>query len=139
MIQKDIRRLAVYGKKTGLLTKEDEIYTINRLLELFELDELEDLDEPALAEVEKTGVEDLEDILSGMLDYAYEKGILKENGVVYRDLFDTKIMSLLMPRPGEVIKTFRNFMRKSLWRARIIITNSAGILITSGVTESRRI
>lgn len=59
MIQKDIRRLAVYGKKTGLLTKEDEIYTINRLLELFELDELEDLDEPALAEVEKTGVEDL--------------------------------------------------------------------------------
>ena len=76
MIQKDIRRLAVYGKKTGLLTKEDEIYTINRLLELFELDELEDLDEPALAEVEKTGVEDLEDILSGMLDYAYDKGIL---------------------------------------------------------------
>ena len=75
MIQKDIRRLAAYGKKTGLLTKEDEIYTINRLLELFELDELEDLDEPALAEVEKTGVEDLEDILKGMLDYAYEKGM----------------------------------------------------------------
>lgn len=112
MIQKDIRRLAVYGKKTGLLTKEDEIYTINRLLELFELDELEDLDEPALAEVEKTGVEDLEDILSGMLDYAYEKGILKENGVVYRDLFDTKIMSLLMPRPGEVIKTFQELYEK---------------------------
>ena len=112
MIQKDIRRLAVYGKKTGLLTKEDEIYTINRLLELFELDELEDLDELALAEVEKTGVEDLEDILSGMLDYAYEKGILKENGVVYRDLFDTKIMSLLMPRPGEVIKTFQELYEK---------------------------
>ena len=112
MIQKDIRRLAVYGKKTGLLTKEDEIYTINRLLELFELDELEDLDEPALAEVEKTGIEDLEDILKGLLDYAYEKGILKENGVVYRDLFDTKIMSLLMPRPSEVIKTFQELYEK---------------------------
>ena len=70
------------------------------------------MDEPALAEVEKTGVEDLEDILSGMLDYAYEKGILKENGVVYRDLFDTKIMSLLMPRPGEVIKTFQDLYEK---------------------------
>ncbi len=70
------------------------------------------MDEPALAEVEKTGVEDLEDILSGMLDYAYEKGILKENGVVYRDLFDTKIMSLLMPRPGEVIKTFQELYEK---------------------------
>ena len=99
MIQKDIRRLVAYGLKTGLVAKEDEIYTTNRLLELFELDELEDLDEPGLAEVEKTETEDLEDILGGLLDYAYEKGILKENGVVYRDLFDTKIMSLLMPRP----------------------------------------
>ena len=112
MIQKDIRRLVAYSLKTGLVAKEDEIYTTNRLLELFELDELEDLDEQGLAEVEKTETEDLEDILGGLLDYAYEKGILKENGVVYRDLFDTKIMSLLMPRPGEVIKTFRELYEK---------------------------
>ena len=36
--------------------------------------------------------------LKEMLDYAYKKGILEENGVVYRDLFDTKIMSMLVPR-----------------------------------------
>ena len=112
MIQKDIRRLVAYSLKTGLVAKEDEIYTTNRLLELFELDELEDLDEQGLAEVEKTETEDLEDILGGLLDYAYEKGILKENGVVYRDLFDTKIMSLLMPRPSEVIETFKEIYRK---------------------------
>ncbi len=112
MIQKDIRRLVAYGLKTGLVAKEDKIYTTNRLLELFELDELEDLDEQGLAEVEKTETEDLEDILGGLLDYAYEKGILKENGVVYRDLFDTKIMSLLMPRPSEVIETFKEIYRK---------------------------
>lgn len=112
MIQKDIRRLVAYGLKTGLVAKEDEIYTTNRLLELFELDELEDLDEPGLAEVEKNETEDLEDILGGLLDYAYEKGMLKENGVVYRDLFDTKIMSLLMPRPSEVIETFKEIYRK---------------------------
>ena len=112
MIQKDIRRLVAYGLKTGLVAKEDKIYTTNRLLELFELDELEDLDEQGLAEVEKTETEDLEDILGGLLDYAYEKGILKENGVVYRDLFDTKIMSLLMPHPSEVIETFKEIYRK---------------------------
>ncbi|MCM1135973.1 MAG: UDP-glucose--hexose-1-phosphate uridylyltransferase [Clostridium sp.] len=106
MIQKNIRKLVAYGLKTGLLATEDAVYTTNRLLELFELDELEDLDEKSLEEVEKTDVEDLEEILCGMLDYAYEKGILKENGVVYRDLFDTKIMSILMPRPGEVIQKF---------------------------------
>lgn len=100
MIQDDIRQLAAYGIKTGLVPKEDEIYTINKLLELFELDELED----------PTGEQqddDLESILGRMLDYAFEKGILKENGVVYRDLFDTKIMSMLMPRPSEVIREFQ--------------------------------
>lgn len=112
MIQEDIRRLVVYGLKTGLVEKEDEIYTTNRLLELFELDELEDMDGEKLAKIEETGVEDLEDILGGMLDYAYEKGILKENGVVYRDLFDTKIMSILMPRPGEVIRNFKELYEK---------------------------
>ena len=100
MIQDDIRQLIAYGKRTGLVSGEDEIYTTNRLLELFELDELE---EPSKEQTE----DELEDILGRMLDYAYEKGILKENGVVYRDLFDTKIMSMLMPRPSEVIKTFQ--------------------------------
>ena len=100
MIQDDIRQLAAYGIKTGLVPKEDEIYTINKLLELFELDELED---PAGEQQD----DDLESILGKMLDYAFEKGILKENGVVYRDLFDTKIMSMLMPRPSEVIREFQ--------------------------------
>ena len=107
MIQTDIRKLAEYGVKTGLVPNEDKIYTINRLLELFELDELEDISGEQAEEIEKTQVEDLEEILGRLLDYAYEKGILKENGVVYRDLLDTRIMSLLMPRPSEVIRNFR--------------------------------
>ncbi len=106
MIQDDIRQLVAYGKRTGLVPCEDEIYTTNRLLELFELDELE---EPSKEQTE----DELEDILGRMLDYAYEKGILKENGVVYRDLFDTKIMSMLMPRPSEVIKTFQTIYEES--------------------------
>ncbi len=106
MIQDDIRQLVAYGKRTGLVPCEDEIYTTNRLLELFELDELE---EPSKEQTE----DELEDILGRMLDYAYEKGIIKENGVVYRDLFDTKIMSMLMPRPSEVIKTFQTIYEES--------------------------
>ena len=42
-----------------------------------------------------------------MLDYAQDKGLLKGEGVVYRDLFDTKIMGSLVPRPSDVIYTFR--------------------------------
>ena len=45
MIQKRIRDLVAYGLRTGLVEPEDKIYTTNRLLELFEQDEMEDSDE----------------------------------------------------------------------------------------------
>ena len=109
-IQVLIRKLVSYGVQTGLVPEEDVIYTTNRLLELFELDELEDRDNVTMRE------DELEEVLKGMLDYAYEKGILKENSVVYRDLFDTKIMGLLMPRPSEVIRHFMSCTSRYLLR-----------------------
>ncbi len=108
MIQELIRKLTAYGILTGLVPKEDEIYTINRLLELFGLEELEDAAQPV-----DVSVEELPEILGGMLDYAYEAGLMEENGVVYRDLFDTKIMSVLLPRPSEVIRKFEELYRES--------------------------
>lgn len=101
MIQKNIRKLVQYGLQTGLITEADKIYTTNRLLELFRLDELEEDD----ADVTMS-TDELEDVLVGMMDYAYEQGIMTENSIVYRDLFDTKIMSMLVPRPSEVISVF---------------------------------
>lgn len=117
MIQTEIRKLVQYGLLTGLVPEEDKIYTTNRLLELFGLLELQDLDEDAFAEVENTGVEDLEAILSAMLDYAFEAGLMEENSVVYRDLFDTKIMSVLLPRPSEVIRKFRELYKEDPGKA----------------------
>ncbi len=108
MIQELIRKLTAYGILTGLVPKEDQIYTINRLLELFGLEELEDASQPV-----DVSVEELPEILEGMLDYAYETGLMEENGVVYRDLFDTKIMSVLLPRPSEVIRKFEELYRES--------------------------
>ncbi len=99
MICSLIRQLVAYGVKTGLVEKEDVIFTTNKLLELFGLEELCDGEEP-------NGEEELEEILRGMLDYAVEVGII-EDSITYRDLFDTKIMSMLMPRPSEVIRKFR--------------------------------
>lgn len=108
MIQKNIRKLVQYGLNTGLIEPEDKIYTTNRLLELFQLDDLEDSDEQiTMAE------DELETVLGEMMDYAYEKGIMTENSVVYRDLFDTKIMSVLVSKPSEVIGKFRARYAKS--------------------------
>ena len=100
-IQTDIRKLVQYGVQTGLVPEEDVIFTTNRLLELFGLDEPGDADDGT--EMRES---ELEEVLNRMCDYAYEKGLMAENGVVYRDLFDTKIMSVLMPRPSEVIRKF---------------------------------
>ena len=103
----NIRKLTAYGILTGLVPEEDKIYTINRLLELFQLQEIDDCEEE-----ENVCVEDLEGILAEMLDDAYEAGLMEENSVVYRDLFDTKIMSLLVPRPSEVISKFNELYKK---------------------------
>ena len=113
MIQENIRDLVQYGLLTGLVEPEDEIYTANRLLELFGLDEYEYGfgEAPAMSEAE--AVKKLPEILNEMMDYAVEKGIMKEDGIVYRDLFDTKIMSCLVGRPGEIIRKFRAEYEKS--------------------------
>ena len=121
MIQEKILKLTDYGLATGLIQPEDKQYTINRLLELFQLDELEDAavaayeKQPALTQ--ETAEEALEEVLNDMMDYAHEHGILQEDSIVYRDLFDTKIMSLLVPRPSEVIGRFRQLYQEDPQKA----------------------
>lgn len=100
-----IAQLVQYGKETGLVAKEDEIYTINRLLEILHLDEYKE----TVCEEEMK----LEDILAQIMDWAYENGIMQENSVVYRDLFDTKLMGALVPAPSVVIKKFRELYKES--------------------------
>ena len=124
MIQENILALTAYGLETGLITPADETYTINRLLELFEVDEIEDAvfaeqnvmppkgvlptQSTSRSESEMCFAPSLEDILSEMMDYAYEQGIMKENSIVYRDLFDTKIMGCLVARPSEIRAKFKD-------------------------------
>ena len=108
MIQEAIQKLTEYGIVTGLITENDRVYTQNRLLELFDLDELENTDTDV-----SVRTEELETILAEMLSYAHEKGILPEDDIVHRDLFDTKIMGLLTPRPSEVIDRFHALYEES--------------------------
>ena len=105
MIYTLIKKLISYGVNTGLVPEEDVIYTTNRLLELFQLEGMEE------AEANDVQIEDLEEILKGLLDYACAQGMI-EDSITYRDLFDTKIMSVLMPRPSEVIRTFWDLYKK---------------------------
>ncbi len=98
MLSKSIKKLVEYGVETGLTPECERIYTTNLLLELFKEDEYED--------VSIEGEElNLEEILKELLDEACARGII-EDSIVYRDLFDTKMMNCLVPRPAQVQETF---------------------------------
>lgn len=97
MIYQNIKDLVEYGVKTNLITTEDRIFVTNRLLEILRLDEYE--------EPETLSTDNLEQILKGILDYAVSKEMIGDN-TLERDLFDTRIMGALVPRPSEVIREF---------------------------------
>ncbi|MCI8327334.1 MAG: galactose-1-phosphate uridylyltransferase, partial [Lachnospiraceae bacterium] len=98
MIHTLITELVSYGSRTGLIADADRVYITNQLLELFQVIEYE----PTAITEER----ELTAILKDLLDYAFSQGILKENTVTMRDLFDTKIMGILTPAPSVVRKRF---------------------------------
>ena len=97
MLSEQIAALVQYGISSGLLPECEKIYTTNLLLDLFREDEY--------TEPETVPEESLENILKHLLDEACRRGII-EDSITYRDLFDTKIMNCLTPRPSQVQQTF---------------------------------
>lgn len=99
MINEAIKKLVTYGLETGLVPAEEKIYTTNLILDVLKID---DYEEPS----EEYSNIDLESTLAEMLDYAVANELI-EDSIVYKDLFDTRIMNCLMPRPSQVIRTFK--------------------------------
>lgn len=98
-----IGELAEYGVKTGLIPESERNYAINLLLDIFHEDAYE---------ANETKGEELEDILKGLLDIAVDKGLI-EDSIVNRDLFDTRLMNAITPRPGEVIRKYQEKFARS--------------------------
>lgn len=94
-----IKGLVRYGLLRGLVSPEDETYVTNRLLEVLAQD---DFDSTAPADEAP-----LETLLQSLCDFAAQKGMIDGESIVERDLFDTKLMGCLTPRPSEVIRVFR--------------------------------
>lgn len=93
-----VTALINYAVKENLIAAEDVTLCTNRVIEALSMDAYEC--------VNPSEDYTLEEILKAILDYACENGLC-EDSVVYRDLFDTKIMGLLTPMPSQVINTFK--------------------------------
>ena len=104
MIDIAVKQLVNYGISKGLICESDRNYALNRILETLNLDTYS---EPDIYKSAK-----LEGILKSLTDYAVEKGLI-DDSIVYRDLFDTKLMGCLVPFPHEVIGKFNTLYAAS--------------------------
>ena len=103
MINTYISALAQYAVDRGLIEENERIYSINMLLDVLKLDEYNPCDDEDKVIALSS---DLEAILQFIDDYACDRGLIEENSVVYRDLFDTRVMNCFVKRPSEVIRIF---------------------------------
>ena len=123
MIDQAITELVQYGLDTGLVAPEDKIFVTNQILEALGLESYEET--PG-----SRGAEELEQILKEITDYAVEKELIADS-IVYRDLFDTKIMGKLVPLPSILPsicpnrKKIRKRSRQQKMLHRVVIRNAS--------------
>lgn len=94
-----IRDLVDYAARKGLIDDLDRVFCRNRLMEEMQVYDYT----PSSPDAKEYP---LEEILGALCDYAIENGIIPDRGVTGRDLFDTKLMGILTPRPSEVVREF---------------------------------
>ena len=100
MIDNAVSKLVSYALQTGLIQPCERDWAVNTILGVLKLDNYTD-------PCQDWGEVELAPVLEALLDDAYQRGVLTENSVVYRDLFDTELMGRLTPRPAQVIETFQ--------------------------------
>ena len=113
LVQENIKKLAAYALKTGLIREEDLWWAVNTILLQLQLSETA-VDAASVKEeaavIPAEAVADgayLEAVLKTLTDYAVEQGLTEGDSVVFRDLFDTKLMGALTARPSEVVRDFK--------------------------------
>ncbi len=104
MIYENINALIKYASDCGLLDINDKYFAINTILDILDLDEFE--------ETESCPELQLEEILANFISYAIENEIIDDN-ITAKDLFDTRIMSAVTPRPSQVIDKFNSLYKTS--------------------------
>lgn len=105
-----VKELADYAIRTKLAPEEDRVFLQGRIMEIMNMSDLADAKLPKEPRA-------LCEILDDLLTAAFDRGLIESNTVVYRDLFDTRLMGALMARPSEVIRTFEELYKDSPKRA----------------------
>ena len=111
MIDTAIASLVAYAERTGLIEPCERNWAVNTLLEALKLDSYTAPETPVSGDI------DLAAVLGELMDDAHARGVLPEDSVVYRDLFDTMLMGRLTPRPAQVVEKFKALYAQSPQKA----------------------
>ena len=105
MIDVSIEKLVNYAIEKGLIEQSDRVWAENALLAALRLD--------CFTRPEETGdCGELEPILAELIAYAVEHGLI-DDSITEKDLFDSRLMGILTPKPSEVISRFRALYAES--------------------------
>lgn len=99
-----IRGLFAYAEGNGILDPADREYALNQILWLFKEDAFDFDAEPAEG--------DIFAVLDELLDIAVQKGLIEQDSVQLRDHFEAKLFDVLMPRPAEIDRRFKELYKK---------------------------
>ena len=110
-LQEEILKLTEYGVRKHLIEEGDRTYTVNRFLEIFGQHSFE-ADAQMVKEIQKNEIH-LEEVLGNLTDLAYGMGLLENDGITQRDLFDTKLMGVLVDKPSHIVAEFRKKYEES--------------------------
>lgn len=144
-----ISSLVEYAISTHLCEEEDRIYVTNRIISYLGLDYIEE---------GQSHPEPLYMILDTICEYAISKNII-ENNQIEREIFESQIMNIFVPRPSYVINEFNilkeqnpklaldyfynlsvssNYIRKNLFDKNIFFdTNTKYGKMTISINQSR--
>lgn len=104
---KEVEVLLRFALRNRMIDEYDIVPTRNTLMDLLKIAE------PYTGEVEEEQGDRPTEILQKLLDFAVSKGLIEIDTTTYRDLWDAKIMGLLMPRQSEVIRDFETTVKES--------------------------
>ncbi len=103
MVDSYILGLVDYALRTNLIEPDDYTFAVNRVLEVMELDSIDLSARPVeMASLQK--------ILDYLVQDAVNRGVCDDNRTAY-DLFDTKLMGVLTPRPSFVRSVFEELKK----------------------------
>lgn len=108
-IQVSIEKLLLYALKNSLITKADRVWARNQIIECLQIQDFKPLgqaDENALELEFANEHQNIDSLLKPLLDYAAEQNLLTVDSLGGRDLFDAKLMGLLLERPSAIIEKF---------------------------------